>query len=122
MENALRNIGHPKVYFHGAYFRRQQNEVLAACHIAVVTLQKGMYGLGVPSKTYNILASGRPILFFGPENSEIAQLVKEKHIGYCGWPKKWNIEELAEMGKRARDLAIKDYSKATILNKFLKSI
>lgn len=122
MENALRNIGHPKVYFHGAYFRRQQNEVLAACHIAVVTLQKGMYGLGVPSKTYNILASGRPILFFGPENSEIAQLVKEKHIGYCGWPKKWNIEELAEMGKRARDLAIKDYSKATIFNKFLKSI
>lgn len=122
MEETLKKMNHPRVFFHGPYFRSQQNEVLAACHIALVTLQEGMYGLGVPSKTYNILASGRPVLFFGPQNSEIDLLVREKQIGYCGWPKKWDKDELMKMGERARELAIKEYSEATILNKFIKAI
>lgn len=122
MEETLKKMNHPRVFFHGPYFRSQQNEVLAACHIALVTLQDGMYGLGVPSKTYNILASGRPILFFGPKNSEIDLLVREKRIGYCGWPEKWDKDELVEMGERARELAIKEYSEETILNKFIKAI
>lgn len=122
MEEMLKKMNHPRVFFHGPYFRSQQNEVLAACHIALVTLQEGMYGLGVPSKTYNILASGRPILFFGPKNSEIDLLVREKRIGYCGWPEKWDKDELVEMGERARELAIKEYSEKTILNKFIKAI
>lgn len=122
MEETLKKMNHPRVFFHGPYFRSKQNEVLAACHIALVTLQDGMYGLGVPSKTYNILASGRPILFFGPKNSEIDLLVREKRIGYCGWPEKWDKDELVEMGERARELAIKEYSEETILNKFIKAI
>lgn len=122
MEDTLKKMNHPRVFFHGPYFRSQQNEVLAACHIALVTLQEGMYGLGVPSKTYNILASGRPVLFFGPQNSEIYLLVREKQIGYCGWPEKWDKDELVKMGERARELAIKEYSEATILNKFIKAI
>lgn len=122
MEETLKKMNHPRVFFHGPYFRSQQNEVLSACHIALVTLQDGMYGLGVPSKTYNILASGRPILFFGPKNSEIDLLVREERIGYCGWPEKWDKDELVEMGERARELAIKEYSEETILNKFIKAI
>ena len=96
--------------------------MLSACDIAVVTLQDGMYGLGVPSKTYNILAAGRPILFFGPSNSEIELLVREKGVGYCQWPDKWDKHELAEMGVRARKLAIDEYSKEAILNKLLNAI
>lgn len=122
MEDSLKKIGHPNVFFHGPYFRSQQNEVLSACDIAVVTLQEGMYGLGVPSKTYNILASGRPVLFLGPVNSEIDLLVREKRIGYCEWPKKWDKEELLAMGARAREVAVKEYSKETILNKFVSAI
>lgn len=122
MEGSLKKIGHPQVFFHGPYFRSQQNEVLSSCDIAVVTLQDGMYGLGVPSKTYNILASGRPVLFLGPTNSEIDLLVREKGIGYCSWPSKWDKSELAEMGARARQLAVDEYSKATILNKFVNAI
>lgn len=122
MEEALKSLGHPNVFFHGPYFRSQQNEVLADCHIALVTLQEGMYGLGVPSKTYNILAAGRSVLFLGPEGSEIDRLVKDESVGYCDWPSSWNIEELAEMGDRARALAERDYSKETILNKFVEAI
>lgn len=122
MEETLKARKQKNVFFHGPYLRSQQNTVLAVCDIAVVTLEDGMYGLGVPSKTYNILASGRPVLFLGPENSEIDLLVREKVVGYCGWPKNWDKEVLEEMGARARKVAVEEYSEATILNKFLNAI
>lgn len=122
MEETLKKLNHPRVFFHGPYFRSQQNEVLAACHIAIVTLQEGMYGLGVPSKTYNILASGRPVLYFGPKDSEIDLLVRENGIGFCGWPEKWDMEELEMMGRKARTLAELKYSERTILDKFIEAI
>lgn len=122
MEEKLKAQKKENVFFHGPYFRSQQNEVLAACDIALVTLQDGMYGLGVPSKTYNILASGRPILFLGPQGSEIDLLVREYKIGYCEWPNKWDKSTLAEMGKNARSLAEAKYSKNIILKKFLDTI
>lgn len=122
MEEEIMKMNHPRVFFHGPYFRSQQNEVLAACHMAIVTLQEGMYGLGVPSKMYNILASGRPVLYFGPKDSEIDLLVRENGIGFCGWPEKWDMEELKMMGTKARELAEREYSECTILNKFLAAI
>lgn len=122
MEDKLKVLGKPNVFFHGPYFRSQQNDVLSACHIAIVTLQDGMYGLGVPSKTYNILASGRPVMFIGPVNSEIDLLVREKKIGFCGWPEKWDVDELKTMGERAREVAVKEYSETAIMNKFIEAI
>lgn len=122
MEETLKKKKHPRVFFHGPYYRSQQNEVLAACHIAIVTLQEGMYGLGVPSKTYNILASGRPVLYFGPKDSEIDLLVRENGIGFCGWPEKWDMEVLEMMGKKARALAEREYSERIILDKFIAAI
>ena len=122
MEEMLKKMNHPRVFFHGPYFRSQQNEVLAACHIAIVTLQEGMFGLGVPSKTYNILASGRPVLYFGPKDSEIDLLIRENGIGFCGWPEKWDLHKLKMMGTKARELAEREYSERTILNKFIAAI
>lgn len=122
MEEHLKAMRHKNVFFHGPYFRSQQNDVLADCHLAIVTLQDGMYGLGVPSKTYNILASGRPVLFFGPQNSEIYRLVKDEGIGYCGWPKVWSKEQLVAMGRKAREVAVRDYSEERILEKFIEAI
>lgn len=122
MENSLKAMELSNVFFHGPYFRSQQNEVLAACHVAVVTLSKNMYGLGVPSKTYNIMAAGRAIIYFGPERGEIALMIRRHNIGYIGWPDRWDMEELRGMGKRARELAESTYSKETILNKYLNAI
>ena len=122
MEEILKEKGLPNVFFHGPYFRSQQEEVLGAAHVSIVTLSDGMYGLGVPSKTYNILAAGRPIIYFGPENGEIGLLIKEHGIGYIGWPEKWDIDELKDMGARARVLAETVYSKDAILKKFIKTL
>lgn len=53
------------VVFHGAYLRSKQSEVINSCDMALVTLTEGMFGLGVPSKTYNIMAAGKAVLFIG---------------------------------------------------------
>lgn len=122
MEKTLKEKGLPNVFFHGPYFRSQQEEVLGAAHVSIVTLSEGMYGLGVPSKTYNIMAAGRPIIYFGPVNGEIGLLIKEKGIGYIGWPEKWDLEALKAMGAKARAVAETEYSKEAILNKFIKAL
>ena len=122
MEKTLKEKGLANVFFHGPYFRSQQEEVLGAAHVSIVTLSEGMYGLGVPSKTYNIMAAGRPIIYFGPANGEIGLLIKEKGIGYIGWPEKWDLEELKAMGVRARVVAETEYSKEKILKKFVKAL
>lgn len=122
MEKSLKERNKPNVFFHGPYFRSQQEVVLGACHVSIVTLSEGMYGLGVPSKTYNIMAAGRPIIYFGPEKGEIGLLIKEHKIGYIGWPVKWDIDELKAMGAKARALAESDYSEQAIMNKFIKAL
>ena len=122
MEKTLKEKGFPNVFFHGPYFRSQQEEVIGAAHASIVTLSEGMYGLGVPSKTYNIMAAGRPIIYFGPEKGEIGLLIKEKGIGYIGWPEKWDLGELKAMGARARAVAESEYSKEVILKKFINAL
>lgn len=121
-ERALRNLHHPRVFFHGPYLRSQQTEVLGACHAAIVSLADEMCGLAVPSKAYNIMASGRPILYFGPADGEIGRLVREERIGYIGWPPCWDLAELQEMGRRARSLAETRYGKAAMLEKFMEAL
>ena len=68
------------------------------------------------------MAAGRPILYFGPPAGEIGLMVRENGIGYLGWPEKWDVSEMEEMGKRARLLAENVYGKSAILEKFLAVI
>ena len=123
------------VFFHGYYLRSRQSEIINCCNLALVTLSEGMFGLGVPSKTYNIMAAGKAILFIGEVNSEIGLLVKEKQIGYVFNPKDFDgiisflaslsldkNDDFKEMGQRARKVAEKEYAKSVILNKYVESI
>lgn len=123
------------VKFNGPYSRSQQQEVLNDSDISLVTLVKGMYGLGVPSKTYNILAAGKPILYIGEKGTEIWRTVEENNIGYCFEPDDRNgivgllrtlscknLYQLMEMGKNARMVAENNYSRSAILAKFLEVI
>ena len=124
-----------QVRFYGPYSRNQQTEVLNDSDLSLVTLVKGMYGLGVPSKTYNILAAGKPILYIGEKGTEIWRTVEENQIGYCFEPDdKKGIQEFIQslfidslprlqmMGKKARMVAEYNYSKNAILKKFLEVI
>ena len=56
--------------------------MLNQCDLALVTLNSAMYGLGVPSKTYNNMEAGKPVLFIGPEKSEIYNEVINNDITF----------------------------------------
>lgn len=121
-EDRLKKKGARNVYFHGPFYLAQQEAVLGAAHASIVSLSDGMYGLGVPSKAYSIMAAGRPILYLGPENGEVGRLVKEHGIGYMGWPAQWDMEEMKAMGARARAVAETVYAKERMLNKLIKAL
>ena len=61
--------------------RQMLRHSLAAGDVHLVTLADGLAGLSVPSKTYGIMASGRPILFVGDTGSTAARLVKKYLCG-----------------------------------------
>ena len=54
---------------------------LAAADVHLVTVRAGLEGLVVPSKAYGILAAGRPILYVGGADSEIAKVIAETGCG-----------------------------------------
>lgn len=115
----------------GAYPRAAQKQVMGACDIALVILGPEMYGLGVPSKAYNILAAGKPILFLGPKDSEIYRLVKAHDVGWAfDWSEadqlvelinQWSTRDLRaieERGDNARKLIESTFTEARQLAKF----
>lgn len=55
---------------------------LTASDISVVALEKGVEGLGVPSKIYGILASGRAVLGLVGENCEVADIIANAECGF----------------------------------------
>lgn len=121
-----------RICFEGSYKRSDQEKILNKCDIAIITLAQGMYGLAVPSKTYNVMAAGRPILYIGPAGSEIWQMVVENNIGFCFEPgneqgiidflnqlRPEHLDVFQQMGRKARILAEKRYSEQFILQKYL---
>ncbi|MEJ7709658.1 MAG: glycosyltransferase family 4 protein [Pyrinomonadaceae bacterium] len=89
---------------------------LASGHVSLVTLAPGLAGLSVPSKTYGILATGRPVLFVGDPQSDVARLIKQHGCGavvasgdsealvrtISGWAS--DRSSLAALGTAARSL------------------
>jgi len=51
-------------------------------HIGLVTQKPETLGSVVPSKTYGIMAAGRPILFIGPRQATPARIIERFD---CGW-------------------------------------
>ncbi len=56
-------------------------ESLGAADVHLITMRERLAGLVVPSKFYGALAAGRPCLFIGPADSEIALTIDESGCG-----------------------------------------
>lgn len=56
---------------------------LASADLAVITLNTETATVSVPSKTYNLLAVGAPLMCIAPHNSEISHLVNKYQNGKC---------------------------------------
>ena len=114
--------------------RSEQNIFLNACDVAIVTLVKKMWGVSMPSRTYNILAAGKPILALTEPESEIAFVIEEEKVGWTVLPndpeslrqKIFEIYaerfEFEEIRKNARKAAIEKYSLTVALKKYQISL
>jgi glycosyltransferase involved in cell wall biosynthesis len=89
-----------------------------------------MWGTAMPSRTYNILAAGKPILALTDDDSELSRVIDEENAGWHVPPADpdklldtiFDIyarrDELPEMGMRARAAAIGKYSLTDAVNKY----
>ena len=55
--------------------------VLAAMHIGIVTLEKKSSDLSMPSKTFDLMSAGKPILSIASNESELANIISQEKIG-----------------------------------------
>lgn len=102
--------------------RDDQPTFLNACDIAMASLLSGMTGAGVPSRMYNIMAAGKPIIAIAEPNSELSLVTREEQIGWVVHPDspeklvevildaRSNSQRLLQMGARARAVAETKYS------------
>jgi glycosyltransferase involved in cell wall biosynthesis len=90
MENTIRqqasNLGLENVRFLPYQPTRVYKAILLQADALLVTLQEGMTGISVPSKTYAYLAAGKPIVGMLPPDSEIAMLLDEAQCGVYARP------------------------------------
>ena len=130
LDRAIRDAGLKNVTLTGQTPRSEQVDFLNGCDIALVSLISGMSGIGVPSRTYNYLAAGKPILAAVDASSEIASLVIEEDIGWVVSPgqiepffsavlsAKSDPQRLSQMGFRARRLSESTYSFEHVLAQY----
>jgi len=69
------------VEFHPSVCREELGDLLAAGQLHAVTMRPRMAGLLVLSKVYGILAAGRPVLYVGPAEGEIHDIVTKGNVG-----------------------------------------
>jgi len=95
---------------------------LAAGDVALIAFVPGMRGVSVPSRMYNNLSAGKPIIAVADPDSELGLVVREEIIGWVvppGHPHQLaaaileaqaDPEQLSQMGARARLVVESKYS------------
>lgn len=114
--------------------RSEQTVFLNACDVAIVSLVKKMWGVSMPSRTYNILAAGKPILALTDADSEVAKVIEEDKVGWVVPPNEpekllamiFRIfderSQIIEKSEASRHSALKNYSLENALVKYQKAL
>jgi glycosyltransferase involved in cell wall biosynthesis len=110
--------------------RNEQKIFLNACDIGLVPLVKKMWGVAMPSRTYNFLAAGKPVLALTETDSEVARVIEEDKVGWFVPPCEPEMllqmiykifeerEKISEMSSRARQSALEKYSVQVAIEKY----
>jgi colanic acid biosynthesis glycosyl transferase WcaI len=97
--------------------------VYAIADVSLVSLRRDIVVESVPSKTYTIMASGRPIVATVHQDTEVGYLLNQAQCGICVEPE--NSDALAQailrlyednvlraaMGERGRDFVVEHFSR-----------
>lgn len=123
-------LGLSNVTFHSFVDRSELNTSLNASDVSVVAFKQGMSGISVPSRLYNLMAAGKPILAVVDDDSEVAEVVREAELGVTVRPE--SPSELAEqilalkndpglcarLAANSRREAVANYSYTTIKQQY----
>ena len=110
--------------------RSELNTSLNASDVSVVAFKKGMAGISVPSRLYNLMAAGKPILAVVDDVSEVADVIREAALGVAVPPEspkllaeqilalKDDPARLARMAVNSRNEAVAKYSYEAIQQQY----
>jgi len=114
--------------------RDQQSVFLNAGDVALVTLVPGMLGAAVPSRLYNFLAAGKPILALTEPGSEIDRIIREDGVGWAVYSREPGVLRetveriyserhlLAEISARASRAAVTRFSAEPALDQYRSAL
>ena len=116
LREAVRERRYENVMFWPYQSRERLSESLSAPDVHLISLKPNLEGLIVPSKYYGIAAAGRPAIFVGNPDGELARIIRDSKTGLVirdgdgvGLAEAilklaGNPELAAEQGERARQL------------------
>jgi glycosyltransferase involved in cell wall biosynthesis len=134
LENAIDELGFQNLTLLAPRPRSEQIDFLNACDVGLVSMIPNMYGAAMPSKTYNIMAAGKPILALADAESELALVVDENDIGWHLLPGNVDLlldtlnsiferrDELESKGRLSRLAAERDYSISLALERYRSAL
>lgn len=114
--------------------RERLAESLSVANVHLVSLKPELEGLLLPSKFYGIAAAGRPAIFIGAPDGEIASLIRTHHCGFAipegdGAALARVVEDLAsnqtlcaQLGAAARALFEREYDAPVALAKWRRHL
>lgn len=82
IEQKLNNMGINNTLFYGFLKGQDYKDVLNIADICLVSLKKGIEGLGVPSKTYGYFAFGKPVISIMSNETELAKNITQYYAGF----------------------------------------
>ncbi|NVM20302.1 MAG: glycosyltransferase family 4 protein [Desulfobacterales bacterium] len=105
-------------------------QIWASADVSLVTSRKGLSTDSVPSKTFAIMASGRPIIAMIDEGSEVWNLVEKAQCGICVVPERPDLladailrlcsgeADRKDMGENGRRFVVKNFSRSVTSQKY----
>jgi glycosyltransferase involved in cell wall biosynthesis len=128
----VKNNPQKNVAYVGSIPLKDKNQGLAAGDVALITLEKGMLGLGVPSKAYFSLAADKPLLAVMDDDAEISRVIRETGVGWQCKPADPRAladviaticnSDLAALTGCSRAVFRENYAEDLALNKFYANV
>ena len=130
LEAQVSKLGLKNVQFLPYQPKEKLNNSLNSPDIHLITSQKGLAGIVVPSKIFGILACGKPFIAWVDEESEVSYIAKKFNCGIVvesgninemvrslEWALN-NKSELQKMGENGRRAAVEFFDRKIITKKF----
>jgi glycosyltransferase involved in cell wall biosynthesis len=131
LKDKVLNKGMENVEFRGYLMGQEYSDMLSSADCFIVSLEKGMEGLAVPSKSYSYLAAGRPVLAIIDRDTDISRALEQYRCGYtvengdgAGMTKRLlemaaDRPAMAQMGRNARRLYEEHYRREICTAKYV---